>query len=142
MEHVEHFLKSLGLGQYVPAFENNGYDNLGIILTHDDDDFQRLGPFLGMLPGHLYLLQKAVGELKNPRCVSTINRVPIIQLDGNTTTTDGLAEPAAATADVAAVAAAATILATSVPKSSTPDHDVPSTYFSHHLSTHIHSHLE
>ena len=49
----------------------------------------RGGPFLGMLPGHLYRLQKAVSELKNPSCVSTINRVPIIQLNGNTTATDG-----------------------------------------------------
>ena len=128
MEHVELFLNGLGLGQYVPAFENNGYDNLGIILTHDDDDFEYLGPFLGMLPAHLLRLKKAVGEMKNPSCVSTENRVPIIQLDGNTTATDGLAQPAAATAEVAAAAAAATtctVTATFPTKRKAPRYDLP-----------------
>ena len=38
MEQVETFLKSLGLGKYVPACELNGYDHLVCILTHDDDE--------------------------------------------------------------------------------------------------------
>ena len=66
MEHVEYFLKSLGLGQYPPACEGNGYDDLGIILAHDDDDFDRFGPFIGMSPEHLHRLKEAVRELKNP----------------------------------------------------------------------------
>ena len=110
MEHVEAFLKSLGLGQYTPAFEGNGYDSLDILFVMDDDDFERFGPFIGMLPGHLYRLKLAVNKMKQSgTSVETeLFRVPVIQLPEDTTVTDGETEndgPAAAAAAAAAVAA-------------------------------------
>ena len=42
MEQVETFLKSLDLGKYVPLCELNGYDHLGCILSHDDDELDML----------------------------------------------------------------------------------------------------
>ena len=125
MEHVEHFLNSLGLGQYVPAFEGNGYDDMGIILNHDDDDFQILGPFLGMYDRHLRILQRAVNEMKNPRTrVSTTNRVPIVQLDGNTTENDGVPTVESA-ATAAAAATTCAVTATSPTKRKAPSYDLP-----------------
>ena len=110
MEHVEYFLNSLGLGQHVPAFEGNGYDDIGIIMNHDDEDFQILGPFLGMQDRHLRVLQRAVYELKNCSTrVSTTIRVPIVQLNGNTAeNAGGPAVESAATAAAAATTGAAT----------------------------------
>ena len=125
MEHVEHFLNSLGLGQYVPAFEGNGYDDMGIILNHDDDDFQILGPFLGMYDRHLRILQRAVNEMKNPRTrVSTTNRVPIVQLDGNTAENDGVPTVESA-ATAAAAATTCAVTATPPTKRKAPSYDLP-----------------
>ena len=33
MEHVEVFLKHLGLGAYATSFENNGYDSLDMFFV-------------------------------------------------------------------------------------------------------------
>ena len=58
MEQVETFLKSLGLREYVPAFELNGYDHLVCILTHDDDELDILVSHVGMMFGHLFVRAK------------------------------------------------------------------------------------
>ena len=57
MEHVEAFFKTMDLNRYVPYCENEGYDDLDIILAHDDEDFDIFEPLIGMLPGHLYKLK-------------------------------------------------------------------------------------
>ena len=38
MEHIEQFLRQLGLHQYAHAFERNGYDSLDILFTPAMDD--------------------------------------------------------------------------------------------------------
>ena len=50
MEEVEALFNSLGLGEYIPACELNGYDHLGCILEHDDEDLGILTSHVGMLP--------------------------------------------------------------------------------------------
>jgi len=101
MEHVEVFLNRLGLGQYAPAFEANGYDTLDIIFIMDDDDFERFGPFIGMLPGHLYRLKKAVHGMKNQsKCDSNVSVVPIVQLTAADTVANASATADTSTADV------------------------------------------
>ena len=64
MEDVEALFNSLGLGQYIPACEHNGYDHLGCILEHDDEDLDILGAHVGMVPGHVFLLKQVVKEMK------------------------------------------------------------------------------
>ena len=64
MEHVEAFLKHIGLGQYAGAFENNGYDSLDMFFVMDDSDFAIFGPYVGMLPGHLQRLRRTVYSMK------------------------------------------------------------------------------
>ena len=125
MEHVERFLNSLGLGQYVPVFEGNGYDNMGIIMSHDDDDFQILGPILGMQDRHLRILQRAVNEMKNPRTrVTTTIRVPIVQLDGSTAENDG-GPTVESAATAAAAATTGAVTTTSPTKRKVPRYDLP-----------------
>ena len=104
MEDVTRFFNSLRLGEYVPRLEFHGYDNMGIIFEHDDEDFECLGRIIGMKPGHLFLLKRHVKALKNPR-TPVIRAVQVIQFGGNTTTTDGgtgNGGPAAAAAAAAA----------------------------------------
>ena len=64
MEHVEVFLKHIGLGQYVNTFEDNGYDSLDTFFVMDDHDFEIFGPYVKMLPGHLQRLKKQVYAMK------------------------------------------------------------------------------
>ena len=58
MEHVAEFLNRIGLGQYTAAFVHNGYDSLDLLFVMDDTDFEIFGPYIGVLPGHLYQLKK------------------------------------------------------------------------------------
>ena len=69
MEHVEVFLKHIGLGQCVQVFEENAYDSLEIFFVMDETDFKIFGPHVGMKPGHLLRLQKTVFRMKR-KCVS------------------------------------------------------------------------
>ena len=48
MEEVEGFFNSLGLGEYIPSCEYNGYDHLGCILEHDDEDLDIMASHVGM----------------------------------------------------------------------------------------------
>jgi len=123
MEHVEVFLNRLGLGQYAPAFEANGYDTLDIIFIMDDDDFERFGPFIGMLPGHLYRLKKAVHGMKNQStCDSNVSVVPIVQL----TAADTVANvTAAAAADTTTSTHAVVTPAFFPTKRKAPSYDLP-----------------
>ena len=110
MEDVEALFNSLGLGQYIPACEHNGYDHLGCILEHDDEDLDILGAHVGMVPGHVFLLKQAVKEMK--RIKKNTGRVRMIQFNGPR---DGIrtggpvagAAAAAATTPVVVAAAAA-----------------------------------
>ena len=127
MEHVESFLNSLGLGQYVPAFESNGYDQLDIIFEHEGEDFDIFGRVIGMLPGHLHRLKKAVQEIQDAGAStpqSTVPRVPIIPLVGRTTAT-GHDGPAACAATAACAAAAPTPDVVTATKRKRPHHDLP-----------------
>ena len=113
MEDVEAFFNSLGLGEYIPVCEHNGYDHLGCILEHDDEDLDILGAHVGMVPGHVFLLKQAVKEMK--RLKKNTARVRMIQFNGPR---DGIrtggpvvgaAAAAAATAPVVVAAAAAAV---------------------------------
>ena len=66
MEHIEQFLRQLGLHQYVHAFERNGYDSLDILFTPgmDDAEWDRLGPFLNIPRGHILRIRDVVYEEK------------------------------------------------------------------------------
>ena len=66
MEHIEQFLRQLGLHQYAHAFERNGYDSLDILFTPgmDDAEWDRLGPFLNIPRGHILRIRDAVYEEK------------------------------------------------------------------------------
>ena len=88
MEHVEAFLKHIGLGQYAQVFEENAYDSLDMFFVMDETDFKIFGPYVGMKPGHLLRLQKTVFRMKN-KCASQAREmvssmrhgaVPIIDL--------------------------------------------------------------
>ena len=125
MEHVEVFLNRVGLGQYVPAFEANGYDTLDIIFIMDDDDFERFGPFIGMLPGHLYRLKKAVHGMKNQStCDSNDSVVPIVQLTAADTVVNAAAAAAAA-ADTTTSTHAVVTPAFFPTKRKAPSYDLP-----------------
>ena len=129
MEHVDGFFKALGLGEYVPALEMEGYDDLGIILAHDDEDFDIFGPLIGLKPGHLFRLKKAVSDIKKARTGEvTVHRVPIIPLHGNVTATNGATVhdgPAAAACAAACAAAAPTTHASTATKRKAPHNDLP-----------------
>ena len=118
MEEVEAFFNSLGLGEYIPACEHNGYDHMDCILEHDDEDFDILAAHVGMLPGHVFLLKQAVKARK--RVLPDAFQVPTITFhrppDGIGTggpVTGAAAAAAAATTPV--VLAAATAAAAAVP---------------------------
>ena len=132
MEEVEDFFNSLGLGEYIPSCEYNGYDHLGCILEHDDEDLDILASHVGMRPGHLFLLKQAVRQMNGPQTgVPIVARVPIIEFNGPVGTggpVAGAATAAAATAPaVAAAAAAATATATETlpTKRKAQDHVLP-----------------
>ena len=115
MEDVEALFNSLGLGQYIPACEHNGYDHLGCILEHDDEDLDILGAHVGMVPGHVFLLKQAVKEMK--RIKKNTARVRMIQFNGprggiRTGGPVAGAAAAAATAPVVVAAAAAAAVPT------------------------------
>ena len=111
MEDVEALFNSLGLGQYIPACEHNGYDHLGCILEHDDEDLDILGAHVGMVPGHVFLLKQAVKEMK--RIKKNTSRVRMTQFNGprGGIRTGGpvAGAAAAATAPVVVAAAAAAV---------------------------------
>lgn len=118
MEEVEAFFNNLGLGEYIPACEYNGYDHLGCILEHDDEDLDILASHVGMRPGHLFLLKQAVKQINGPPTdVPTVARVPIIQFNGarGGIGTGGPVAGAATAAATAPVVAAAAATATAVP---------------------------
>ena len=107
MEHVEVFLRHIGLGQYAGVFEDNGYDSLDMFFVMDDMDFQIFGPYIGMKPGHLQRLKHTVFRIKKQggkhakELMSNIQHsaVRIIDLlshNGNNGNDEGAVDPAAA----------------------------------------------
>ena len=82
---------------------------------------------MGMLPGHLYKLKKAVEGLKNQTTIETIvNRTPIVSLNTNTTATDGGTGTAGPAADSCAAACAApTPYVVTATKRKSPRYDLP-----------------
>ena len=135
MEEVEAFFNTLGLGEHVPACEQNGYDHMGCILEHDDEDLDILAAHVGMLPGHLFLLKEAVRHLHNVRNraqtggAPTVFRVPIIQLNGPggpvAAAAGAAAAGAAASTTVPVAVAAATATETLPTKRKAQDHVLP-----------------
>ena len=111
MEEVETFLKKLGLGEYVALCENYGYDHMECILEHDDEDLDIMGTFLGMLPGHLFVLKQAVKDANRARTnmLTGTYQVPIIPLNGALTQNVPAAAAAREPIVVAAAAAAAAV---------------------------------
>ena len=106
MEHVEAFLKHIGLGQYAEVFEDNGYDSLDILFVMDESDFAIFGPYIGMKHGHLQRLQKTVFSMKK-ECSRAWEKFTAdimgVNVDPNTnnTVTNESAGPAPVVADPA-----------------------------------------
>ena len=80
MEDVEQFLSSIHLGQYANAFEESGYDSLGILFVMDDLDFEIFGKYVGVLPGHLTRLKKAINVARKKAQHSMVD---LNDLDGH-----------------------------------------------------------
>jgi hypothetical protein len=122
MEHVAEFLNRIGLGRYIDAFVNNGYDSLDILFVMDDTDFEIFGPYVGMLPGHLHHLKKTVFSLKRnservvQRMVSNMrqNAVPIVDLNSGPTGNNAVANENVGPVDDPAVVIAAAAAAPAV----------------------------
>ena len=107
MEHVEVFLKHIGLGQCAEVFEDNGYDSLDMFFVMDEMDFRIFGPYVGMKPGHLLRLQHTVFRIKkeggshakelvsNMRH-SAVRIIDLLSHNGNNGVDEGAAGPAAA----------------------------------------------
>lgn len=59
MEAVAAFLQEIGLGQYIPSFQANGFEDLDVVAAMDDKDCDACG----LLPGHRKKLMLAAGRL-------------------------------------------------------------------------------